>query len=49
MADLRVCADGSAVRTALMAWPRYNTLADLGAVRLAGPDGTDRWTDHSIA
>ena len=37
-ADLHPCADGCAVRTALV--------PGLGAVRLAGPSGTDRRTDR---
>ena len=37
-ADLRPCADGSAVRTALVAWPRRCT---------PRPGGTDRRTDVS--
>jgi len=38
-ADLRPCAYGSAVRTALVAWPGLN------AARLAGPGGTDGQKD----
>ena len=40
-ADLRPCADGSAVRTALVASPR------LSAPSWPGPGGTDRRTDGS--
>jgi len=48
-ADLRQCADKSAVRTAMVAWPEHT----VGAARLAGlgtrPGGTDRRTDRGIA
>ena len=44
-ADLGPCADGSAVRTALAAWPRRCALAGLGAVHLGQVGDTDGQTD----
>jgi len=48
-ADLRQCADKSAVHTAMVAWPGHT----VGAACLAGlgtrPGGTDRRTDRGIA
>jgi len=46
-ADLGPCADGSAVRTALAAWPRRCALAGLGAVHLGQVGDTDGRTDRS--
>jgi len=47
-ADLRPCADGSAVRTALLAWPRRGAPSWPRWDRQTGRQ-TDGWTDSGIA
>jgi len=45
MADLNPCADGSAVHTALVAWPRHCAHSFLGQV---GPTDGQTWIAASL-